>query len=161
MPKNKGKGGKHRRRGQNKKAGDKGELTFKEDGQEYAQVLKMLGNGRIQAFCFDGVNRMCKIRGKMRKKVWINTGDVVLIGIRDFQDSKADVIMKYTTDEARSLKNYGELPENAKINETGTQDDDFEVKFGDMPGGNEEQPEYDVPSSSSNENSDSGDETDA
>ena len=36
---------------------------------EYAQVLKMLGNGRLEAYCFDGMNRLCHIRGKLRKKV--------------------------------------------------------------------------------------------
>ena len=36
---------------------------------EYAQVLKMLGNGRLEAYCFDGSNRLCHIRGKLRKKV--------------------------------------------------------------------------------------------
>ena len=45
MPKNKGKGGKNRRRGKNENEGLKRELVFKEDGQEYAQVTKMLGNG--------------------------------------------------------------------------------------------------------------------
>ena len=38
---------------------------------EYAQVTRMLGNGRLEAFCFDGVNRLCHIRGKLRKRVWI------------------------------------------------------------------------------------------
>ena len=42
MPKNKGKGGKNRRRGKNENDKDKRELIFKEDGQEYAQVLKLL-----------------------------------------------------------------------------------------------------------------------
>jgi hypothetical protein len=36
---------------------------------EYAQVTKMLGNGRIEAQCFDGEKRLAHIRGKMRKKV--------------------------------------------------------------------------------------------
>lgn len=36
---------------------------------EYAQVIKMLGNGRLEAMCFDGVKRLCHIRGKLRKKV--------------------------------------------------------------------------------------------
>lgn len=43
MPKNKGKGGKNRRRGKNENDNEKRELTFKEEGQEYAQVVKMLG----------------------------------------------------------------------------------------------------------------------
>lgn len=36
---------------------------------EYAQVLKMLGNGRLEAQCFDGEKRLAHIRGKLRKKV--------------------------------------------------------------------------------------------
>ncbi|KAF4597363.1 Translation initiation factor 1A [Pleurotus pulmonarius] len=114
------RGGKNRRRGKNENDDDKRELVFREDGQEYAQVIKMLGNGRLEAQCFDGEKRLAHIRGKMRKKVWINQGDIVLLSLRDFQDNKADVIVKYTADEARNLKAYGELPENAKINETDT-----------------------------------------
>mmetsp|Transcript_31629 Transcript_31629/g.68431 ORF Transcript_31629/g.68431 Transcript_31629/m.68431 type:complete len:145 (-) Transcript_31629:193-627(-) len=117
MPKNKGKGGKNRRRGKNE-GEEKRELIFKEDGQEYAQVLRMLGNGRLDAQCIDGVKRLCHIRGKMRKKVWVSTGDIILVGLRDFQDEKADVILKYNADEARSLKAYGELPDNIRVNET-------------------------------------------
>ena len=37
--------------------------------KEYAQVTKMLGNGRVEAMCFDGAKRLCHIRGKLRKKV--------------------------------------------------------------------------------------------
>ncbi|RXN25780.1 eukaryotic translation initiation factor X-chromosomal [Labeo rohita] len=152
MPKNKGKGGKNRRRGKNENESEKRELVFKEDGQEYAQVIKMLGNGRLEAMCFDGVKRLCHIRGKLRKKVWINTSDIILIGLRDYQvaikiidktqlnptslqkDNKADVILKYNADEARSLKAYGELPEHAKINETDTfgPGDDDEIQFDDI-----------------------------
>lgn len=81
----------------------------------------MLGNGRLEALCFDGEKRLAHIRGKMRKKVsvdlpeglsavlmtllrqvWINQGDIILLSLRDFQDDKADVIVKYTADEARS-----------------------------------------------------------
>ncbi|EDO32419.1 predicted protein [Nematostella vectensis] len=134
MPKNKGKGGKNRRRGKNENESEKRELVFKEDGQEYAQVVKMLGNGRLEALCFDGMKRLCHIRGKLRKKVWINTGDIILLGLRDYQDTKADVILRYNPDEARNLKAYGELPENAKINDTnmfGPEEED-EITFDDV-----------------------------
>jgi len=121
MPKNKGKGGKNRRRGKNENEAEKRELEFKDEGQEYAQVTKMLGNGRLEALCFsDGVKRLCHIRGKMRKKVWINQGDVILLSLRDYQDKKADVILKYNTDEARNLMSYGEIPKSVKVNETST-----------------------------------------
>ncbi|CAO3582587.1 unnamed protein product [Absidia cylindrospora] len=133
MPKNKGKGGKNRRRGKNENEDNKRELDFKEEGQEYAQVLKMLGNGRLEAQCFDGVKRLAHIRGKMRKKVWINQGDIILLSLREYQDDKADVIQKYTPEEARQLKSYGELPDTAKINENetfgGEEDDEIEFDF--------------------------------
>lgn len=85
MPKNKGKGGKNRKRGKNEADDEKRELVFKEDGQEYAQVLRMLGNGRCEAMCIDNVKRLCHIRGKMHKKVWIAAGDIILVGLRDYQ----------------------------------------------------------------------------
>lgn len=131
VPMNKGKGGKTRRRGKNENDDMKRELIFREDGQEHAQVKKMLRNGRLEAICFDGTKRLCHIRGKMRKKVWVGQGDIILVGLRDYQDAKADVILKYMSHEARNSKSYGEFPETVKINETDTfgeeaQDDDFE-----------------------------------
>jgi translation initiation factor 1A len=44
---------------------------------EYAQVIKMLGNGRLEALCFDGIKRLCHIRGKLRKKVIITSFDLI------------------------------------------------------------------------------------
>ena len=35
-------------------------------------MLRMLGNGRCEVYCFDGKNRLAHIRGKMRKKVWVS-----------------------------------------------------------------------------------------
>jgi translation initiation factor 1A len=75
-------------------------------------VLIYKGNGRLEAYCFDGRKRLAHIRGKMKNRVWINSGDIILLGLRDFQDDKCDVIMKYHEDEARALKAYGELPES-------------------------------------------------
>ncbi|KAK5633954.1 hypothetical protein RRF57_009668 [Xylaria bambusicola] len=97
-------------------------------------------SGRLSCSCFDGQTRLAHIRGKLRKKVWINNGDVsiqmflhhhhyavltdlhqiILLSLRDYQDDKGDVLIKYTADEARTLKSYGELPESARINETDT-----------------------------------------
>merc|ERR1712038_1955415 len=96
--------------------------------------------------CFDGVQRLCHIRGKMRKKVWVGQSDIILVSLRDYQDAKADVILKYSSDEARNLKSYGEFPETVKINETVTfgeeaQDDDIE--FDDVGSSEEEDEKFD------------------
>lgn len=83
-----------------------------------------------------------QIRGKMRKKVWINQGDIILLSLRDFQDNKGDVILKYTADEARTLKSYGELPEHAKINEHDNfnqgEDGEAYFEFGDADSDSDE-----------------------
>ena len=108
MPKNKGKGGKNRRRGKNENEETKRQLEFKEPGQEYSQVVRMLGNGRCECYCFDGVTRLGHIRyvsqrtdlherlsmmlfhrGKMRKKVWVSAGDIVLVEAPQSQVSSA------------------------------------------------------------------------
>tara|TARA_B110000977_G_scaffold42081_1_gene56804 strand:+ start:3994 stop:4383 length:390 start_codon:yes stop_codon:yes gene_type:complete len=93
----------------------KRELEYKDDGQEYAQVTKMLGNGRVDVLCIDGIKRLGIIRGAMRNKIWITLSDVVLVGLRDFQDNKCDILLKYTSDEVRNLKAYNELPEGTSF----------------------------------------------
>lgn len=121
MPKNKGKGGKKHKRGK-KDVGEARELYIKEENQVYAVVEKMLGNAKIRAQCGDGKTRLCIIRGKMRKKVWINVGDLILLGLRSFQDDKADVIHKYNSDEARKLKKMGEVAESMRTREDDVDD---------------------------------------
>lgn len=140
MPKNKGKGGKNRRRGKNESEGTKRELIYKSEEQAYGQVIRMLGGGRLEVYCFDGQTRLAHIRGKLRKKVWINQGDIILLSLRSFQDDKCDVLLKYTPDEARALKSCKEIPEGAKINEaeltTGTMEECV-FEFENEEGGSE------------------------
>lgn len=118
MTKNSGKGGKGHRKAKSGGGLFRRELLFKEAGQEYAQINKMLGNGRCECSCYDGVVRLGTIRGKMRKRVWINTGDVVLCGMRDYQDDKVDIIHKYSLDEVRNLQTMGELPNDIQMEKT-------------------------------------------
>ncbi|CAD8088017.1 unnamed protein product [Paramecium primaurelia] len=112
MPKNKGRGGKNYRRGKNENL-TKRQLETKDDGQDYAQVIKLLGSGRLICLCLgDSKQRLGHIRGKMRRKVWIQNGDIVLVALREFQDEKCDVVYKYFPEEIKQLKNLKEIPEN-------------------------------------------------
>lgn len=95
------------------------ELQLKDDGQEYAQVSRILGGTHVEGACFDGQTRLCVIRGAMRRGGAQNRvlqGDIILVSLRDFQDGKADVILRYTAEDARKLKSMGELPDNANLN---------------------------------------------
>merc|ERR1712167_367496 len=89
----------------------------------------MLGNGRVEAQCFDGKTRLAHIRGKMRRRVWINAGDIILLGLRDFQDDKADVLVKYKADEVSQLKKMGHLPASAVVKEQDEDSDDDPFVF--------------------------------
>lgn len=108
------------------------DIQYKESGQEYAQAIKMLGNGRLTVQCFDGIKRLAHIRGKLRNAERIATGDILLVGLRDYQDEKCDVILRYTPDETRTLKSNGLITietlekENVKeVEETGFTFDDI------------------------------------
>lgn len=85
------------------------DMPVREDGQLYARVTQMLGNGRLMAACDDGVVRLCKIRGSMRKREWVRVGDTVLVALRCFQDDKADVVFRYDDGEVHRLRRMGEV----------------------------------------------------
>lgn len=132
MPKNKGAGGKNRRKGKTANEHTK-PMVFKEEGEEYGQIIKSLGNGYMEVLCFSdngNVARRGHIRGNMRKKVWLSVGDVVLVNIREFQENTCDIIFKYTSDEARILRNRSEIPDDIEINKIdGIDDDQYVVTF--------------------------------
>lgn len=112
MAKNKGKGGKTRRKGRKGLDEEPTELVFKEDGTEYGHVQRVNGNGRFQVYCADHITRLGVLRGSMRRKVWVITGDVVLYSIRDFQAEKVDIIHKYSNSDVTKLYRYGELSQH-------------------------------------------------
>ena len=131
MPKNKGAGGKNRKKGKNESddVGDR-ELIFAEDGQTYAQITKILGSNMISAYCIDDVHRRCHIRGKMCRKVWLSVGDVILVSLRDFEKDIGDVIHKYLPNEIKNLKIYGELPDKfVTDNETNKSNNNDDIVF--------------------------------
>jgi len=77
-----------------------------DDEQEYGVVQDMLGNGRLRALCSDGVIRVGRIRGSMRKyagKVIIEKGDLIIVARREWEDDKVDVVHKYTHEEMSKL----------------------------------------------------------
>jgi len=106
------RGGKHKHQKKRKKTSrTASELVYKDDGQEYARILRLLGGPNLEILCEDGIKRMGVIRGNMRNKVWVTIGDYLLVSLRDFQDEKCDVLLKYTQENVRALKTYGEIKE--------------------------------------------------
>jgi len=73
-------------------------------------AIKLLGFDRVLVKCQDGNERLCRIRGKMKRRVWIREGDVVLVSPWDFQsDKRGDVFWRYTKAQAEILRKNGYL----------------------------------------------------
>jgi len=110
-----------------KHSSEKSAFVEAQDDQLYGRVLQVLGNRNTLVYCNDNVVRLCHIRGSIRKDMWINVGDIILISLRDFlQDKKdkyekGDIIHKYDTEHYSKLKKdnriNGKLFFNLEIND--------------------------------------------
>jgi len=86
------------------------ELVLPSENDVLGIVVKMLGYDRVLVKCQDGYERICRIRGKLKRKLWIRVGDVVLVSPWDFQrESRGDVIWRYTKGQVEYLRRNGLL----------------------------------------------------
>jgi len=73
-------------------------------------VQKLLGNDHFIVKCQDGRTRTCRVRGKMKRRVWIREGDAVLVSPWDFQyETKGDIFWRYTSNQLDLLREKGYL----------------------------------------------------
>jgi translation initiation factor 1A len=67
-----------------------------------------LGGSKMRVRCFDGKTRICRIPGRMKRKLWVREGDYLLIQPWEFGgDEKGDVIYKYRPNQVSYLKKKG------------------------------------------------------
>lgn len=78
-------------------------------GTETLGVLhQRLGGSRMRVKCMDGKTRICRIPGRLKRKLWVRDGDVLLIKPWELGgDDKGDVIFKYKPIQVGWLKNKG------------------------------------------------------
>ncbi len=84
-------------------------IPKKENGEILAIVESLLGANHLKLRCLDGILRMGRIPGSMKKKIWIHENDVVIIIPWNFQNDKADIIWKYTKPQIDWLSKKGYL----------------------------------------------------
>lgn len=86
------------------------ELVLPETTDVFGVATKLLGYDRVLVKCQDGHERVCRIRGKMKRRVWIRISDIVLVSPWDFQsESRGDLIWRYTKGQADFLRKKGIL----------------------------------------------------
>lgn len=89
-------------------------------GDVYGVVVKMYGYDRVLVECSDGKTRLCRIRGQLKRRIWIKEGDLVLVSPWDFQsDKRGDIWWRFTKGQALKLAEQGVLPDflKARISE--------------------------------------------
>lgn len=75
-------------------------------------VQNPLGYERFMIRCFDGFTRLCRVRGKMKRRVWIRMDDIVIVSPWPFQTEKrGDIVYRYRRNQADWLRRHGYLEE--------------------------------------------------
>lgn len=81
-------------------------------GKEVLGILdRRLGASRMLVRCLDGKSRNCRVPGRLKRKLWLREGDIVLVEPWAFDDKKADILFKYTPAAVSWLKRKGYLKE--------------------------------------------------
>jgi translation initiation factor 1A len=80
-------------------------------GNQVLGVLEQrLGGSRSSVRCLDGKTRNCRIPGRMKRKLWVRQGDIVLVEPWEFEgDKKGDIIFKYRPVQVNVLRKGGHL----------------------------------------------------
>lgn len=81
------------------------EIRLPEEGELFGRVLKMLGGENVMIKCDDGVTRRGRIRGKLKRRVWIRDNDIVIIAPWDFNENeRGDIVWRFTLPQVEWLK---------------------------------------------------------
>jgi translation initiation factor 1A len=90
--------------------GNISEMVLPSSSEVLGIATKLLGYDRIMVKCQDGFERLCRIRGKMKRRVWIRVGDIVVVSPWDWQrETRGDLTWRYTKGQAEMLRIRGYL----------------------------------------------------
>lgn len=80
------------------------------DKQVIGICEQRLGGSRMKVRCMDGKTRVCRIPGRLKRRLWVREGDTLLVEPWEFGgDEKGDVVFKYRPIQISFLKNKGLL----------------------------------------------------
>lgn len=90
-------------------------LPNRKEGELFGVADQLLGASRIRIMCADGKSRMGRIPGKIKKRMWIREGDLLILKPWEFQDDKADILYRYTKTQSSYLSRKKMLPQAIDI----------------------------------------------
>ncbi len=97
-------------------------MPIRRNGEMYGRVVGVLGNDRMEVFCEDGKHRIGRIRGKIKKRVWIRVGDLIVLNPWDWETEtddklgKCEISWRYTKSEISWLTRNKKVPDVLDIN---------------------------------------------
>jgi translation initiation factor 1A len=84
-------------------------------GEEVIGVIEeRLGGNKMKVNCLDGKTRNSRVPGRLKRKLWLRPGDVVLIEPWEMDKDKGDVIFKYPSNQIEWLKRNGYIKTEKK-----------------------------------------------
>jgi len=99
--------------------GPQGEIRVRiphlKQGEIFGIAEQWLGASRIRVICADGKSRLGRIPGKLKKRMWIREGDLVVVQPWSFQDEKCNILHRYTKTEASYLSRRGVVPKSIDV----------------------------------------------
>ena len=90
-------------------------LPRRNRGEVFGIASQLLGAARIRVMCEDNVSRMGRITGKMKKKMWIREGDLLIVRPWGFQEGKADILFRYSRTQSQYLARRNLLPTSMNL----------------------------------------------
>lgn len=90
-------------------------LPRRNRGEVFGIANQLLGAARIRVMCEDSVSRMGRITGKMKKKMWIREGDLLILRPWGFQEGKADILFRYSRTQSQYLARKNLLPPSVNL----------------------------------------------
>ena len=80
-------------------------VKFPRGNQIIGLVEQRLGGSRMRVRCLDAKTRICRIPGRLKRRLWIREGDVILVEPWEISgDTKGDVIYKYRPNQVKILE---------------------------------------------------------
>ncbi|OGS63592.1 MAG: translation initiation factor eIF-1A [Euryarchaeota archaeon RBG_19FT_COMBO_69_17] len=90
-------------------------LPRAKEGEIFGIADQLLGASRIKVMCADGKSRLGRIPGKLKKRMWIREGDLVIVRPWEFQDEKCDIRHRYMRTESTYMSRRGMIPKSINI----------------------------------------------
>jgi translation initiation factor 1A len=109
------RGGNHNKKKGSGKGGNTGgeeiiRVPLPREGQVFGIIEQALGSGWMDVRCSDGKIRRCRIPGKLKRRMWMRVGDVVVVQPWQVQsDERGDIVYRYTRTQVDWLLRRGKI----------------------------------------------------